>query len=106
MCALVDLPQLDTQKATAILPNPKEYLIMPEGENFTTELNKAVAEALPKLRDEVENCPACIMAASRLKGIPVFAAEDFNYKDENASWFQDYNDNQRRIDEESTYYSL
>jgi hypothetical protein len=69
----------------ALLPDPKAFI----NPNLTEDawiqdglLRDAVNAALPELRKACENCPACIMAALRQKGIPVPLATDFNFTDE------------------------
>lgn len=57
----------------------------PDAEGFfpdTSILRDATKLALPELRKACGNCPACIMAALRQKGIPVYMAEDYNWTDE------------------------
>ena len=68
-----------------LLPNPENYKdkeLIDDGWISFVGLEKAVKEALPKLREIMGNCPACIMAALRQKGIPVPLAKDFDFKKE------------------------
>jgi len=66
-----------------ILPDPKEYLHEDEyGGRAYWNLKPAVEAVMPKLRELTNNCPACIMAVLRQKGIPVLCAESFNFKEE------------------------
>ena len=104
-CGILEQPQSDLVKAMELLPEPKEYMKEDEYAGITYKgLGEAVEKTMPKLRDLVGNCPACIMAALRQKGIPVPMVESFDFKKECASVWADFNENQRRIDEESTYY--
>ena len=58
------------------------------------EFVEAIKAALPKLRAETENCPACIMAALRQAKIPVPMAEGFDFKAESAAMLQEHYANQ------------
>lgn len=72
-----------------ILPDPLPFKIKDE---FGDGLIKAVNAVLPKLREISGNCPACIMAALRQKGIPVPMATDFNFSAEMKQIWDDIND--------------
>ena len=102
MCKMVEGDQKDIKELLAILPDPSDYLIEEEinlghpigvqkYESFQG-LEEAVSEALPELRKLVDNCPACIMAALRQKGIPVPCAEGFNFTEECKELWSDIND--------------
>jgi hypothetical protein len=41
-----------------------------------------VAEALPNLREKVDNCPCCIMAALRQKGLAGYVTTEFDFRKE------------------------
>ena len=58
-----------------------------------TKLNKILD--LQKLRDITNNCPACILAALRQKGICVPLVEGFDFKGECASVWADINEANR-----------
>lgn len=75
----------------AILPDPTAFLSADWLNTQHTELAHDIAAAMPKLRAEVDNCPACILAALRQKKIPVPMAEGFDFKSEMASIFADAN---------------
>ncbi len=85
-CFDSDHQQADIEAMKALLPNPP-----PECSNrdFDDEVNAA----LPKLREMADNCPACIMAALRQKGIPVPAASDFYFTKEMNDLWKDININ-------------
>jgi len=76
----------------AILPNPDKYVLSDEW-GFTSYpgLEEAVDAVLPKLREMCNDCPACIMAALRQKGIPVPVAKNFDFKKECQSIWSDFN---------------
>ncbi len=105
-CGILEQPQSDLVKAMELLPEPKDYLKehCESGLYSYVGLEKAVEDVMPKLRDFVGNCPACIMAALIQKGIPVPMVTSFNFKERCQEVWADFNENQRRIDEESTYY--
>lgn len=79
----------------AILPDPTEFLAascwMDNTDSPYTRLMADLATAMPKLREEVDNCPACILAALRQKKIPVPMVEGFDFKAEMQSIFNDIN---------------
>jgi hypothetical protein len=60
-----------------------------EGDTEHAKLTRAVAEALPKLREATDGCPACILAALRQAKIPVPMVEGFDFKAEMASVLAD-----------------
>ncbi len=49
----------------------------------------SLTAAMPALRKETDNCPACIMAAIRQAGIPVPMVDDFDFKREMMAIFND-----------------
>ncbi len=87
MCALIDLDQAPLPELLGILPEPvwkeNEY-----GKSFLVD--DAFNTAFVELRKRVENCPACIMAALRQRGIPVSAIEDFRFSDECKAWMEEF----------------
>jgi hypothetical protein len=98
MCNLTEEDQPSMQSLLAILPDPeqfkeysgddeREYVSMNDG-----KLEKAVEDIMPKLRELTGNCPACIMAALRQKGIPVPAIHCFDYPKERAAFLASVNE--------------
>lgn len=85
-------------------PRPMVILDRPSDGDDYNEIEDAFrAEcnaALPAVRAAVENCPACIMAIIRQRGIPVPVVTDFNYKAEHTSYWDDKNAEQH----EHAYY--
>jgi hypothetical protein len=77
-----------------ILPDPSNY-----NKEYSEEGHRSLYAltlvALPILRDKVNNCPACIMAALRQKKIPVPMVEEFSFKEEMKSIFADINEERR-----------
>ena len=92
-CDILEMPQSNLADLIAILPDPKKYECQDaEYDSFYyLGLDKAVDDVLPKLREAANDCPACIMAALRQKGIPVPVAENFHFKDECQSIWDDFN---------------
>lgn len=106
-CHLRDLPQPDLKELLAILPDPTDYKTWDdytgEPQGFNACLGTAVGEAMPKLRNAAENCPACIMAALRQKEIPVPIATDFDFKKECQEIWDEFNAARTAEDDERFY---
>lgn len=79
----------------ALFPDPEKFKRVESwdaGEDFggagecewpdDEALRAAVHAVLPKLREMTEDCPVCILAALRQKGIPVPVVTDFNFTKE------------------------
>lgn len=83
-CKMLENEQPEMAGLVALLPNPKDHEVHEDfgAVYYGSTLHTAVDEALPKLREAAGNCPACIMAALRQKGIPVPMATDFSFKKE------------------------
>ena len=58
-------------------------------------LEAAVKQVMPRLREFADNCPACIMTALRLKGIPV-SLTDLDFKQECEAWWATFNEDSYR----------
>lgn len=93
-----------------MLPDPTAYLAQGfyycncfpayDGEQYRDDctneyakLERALKEVMPKLREAVADCPACIMAALRQKKIPVPMVEGFDFKNEMQAVFNQVNEN-------------
>ena len=88
LCEFLGLEQADTQSLIAILPDPAP-LKRPQYDDQGREcyhlwdgLEEAVEAVMPKLREAANHCPACIMAAIRLRGIPAPEVASFKYQEE------------------------
>jgi hypothetical protein len=104
MCAVIEADQADMTLMLALLPDPKPFESVVHhdadvwggayDENcFDSEgFNAAMAPALKALRELTTDCPACILAALRQKGIPVPAVEGFDFKDELKEFWTCVND--------------
>ena len=97
VCALLaDGQDLDFQKKSL----PELMSLLPEyvecnSENTWEEGKLAQASielAVGELRNATGDCPACMMAALRQKGIPVPSIEGFNFTREMKQIFSDIND--------------
>jgi hypothetical protein len=104
VCALLNGGHgLDMGELLAILPDPTAYLAQgyydcncggehrADCTNEYTKLDRALKEAMPKLREAVDNCPACILAALRQKKIPVPMVEGFDFTGEMKAIWADIN---------------
>lgn len=79
-------------KLIKLLPDPESYRSEDEfGPSYSGALSTAANKALKGLRDEVEDCPACILAAIRQAGIPAPMVTDFNYGKECKSFWSEAN---------------
>jgi hypothetical protein len=97
MCAIITgghpLPMDDLKR---MLPAPKDFENIPFNHHTWTggedKLVDAVKLAMPALRELVDNCPACIMAALRQRDIPVPMVEGFDFAKECAAVFATRNE--------------
>jgi len=81
-CKMLDNEQLPMASLIELLPNPGKFTKVDEfGDKYITGFDEAMKKALDKLRDTTGNCPACILAAIRQSGIPVYATK-FDFKRE------------------------
>jgi hypothetical protein len=82
--------------------------VLPDVSKFTTKMvdeygeyeyydsnrvTKDSNEALKELR-KISDCPGCIMAALRIKGIPTPMVTDFNFKEESKKAWAIFNESQ------------
>lgn len=91
-----EIEQPKTNDLLALLPNPEGAEIEDEwgSTHFLSSFVKEIENAMPALRKATDNCPACIMAALRQKGIPVPMVESFNFTKECDAWWAEFNDQQ------------
>lgn len=72
----------------ALLPDPAQFIDrVPSGDFYDSydddeRLRAAVHASLPALRELTEDCPVCILAALRQRGIPVPVVTAFNFTEE------------------------
>ena len=95
MCAMDDdIEQVPMPGLLAVLPDVTDcWTENRYGRSFMVP--DSFKEAFSNLREKVENCPACLLAALRQKGIPVGAVEGFNFKQECDSWWGTFSEEQR-----------
>lgn len=90
ICSFLNTGGVPLADLMALLPDPAKFKRMEpwddgvggsgEYEVIDDEaLRSAVHAVLPKLRELTENCPACILAALRQRGIPVPIVTGFNF---------------------------
>ena len=113
VCKMVqDLPEggtierRDPVALAAMLPDPASYTECDENvQTFTwvsERIREPLAVAMAQVRKACDGCPACILAALRLRGIPVPMADHiFNFTAEMKSILNDINDS--RADEMDRY---
>ena len=77
----------------AVLPEWKEQHDCGYSDN-ASEIN----DVIPMLSHAAGQCPACMLAAIRQKGIPVPAVESFNFKAKCDAIWADINDANRHED--------
>jgi hypothetical protein len=96
ICSLMGEATPAMAEMLALLPDPTGLLTSMESEQ---SLCDAVEAAMPALRELANNCPACIMAALRIKGIPVPMVDSFDYKKEFAARMADMAEAQKVTDD-------
>ncbi len=98
MCKMLDYVYSEgkLKNLIKILPNPKDYEKEDVCNDFKTNyfsgLEEAVEKVMPELRKESGDCPACILAALRQKGIPVPMVQSFNFTEECKKIWADLNE--------------
>ncbi len=90
MCAVMDNEQPKLEDLMTILPKP--VMIEDEDGKFLRgEFFEEIERVFDKLRDKAENCPACILAALRQKGIPIYPLK-FNFTEECKKFWEEINE--------------
>jgi hypothetical protein len=93
MLALLPDPAIFMRTITAVrYHNGFEWDEVPAHDEPDDEAMRAATHAaLPALRELVNHCPVCIMAALRQKKIPLPVVTDFNFTEELKSMWTDIN---------------
>jgi len=94
MCRVLfaqEQPSIEILKA--ILPNPDDFRHVENWGTVFVGIEKPLEAIFPVLREAAGNCPACIMAALRQKGIPV-PCSPLRFTDECREAWNDFNANQ------------
>jgi hypothetical protein len=107
--------QVSTAELLLLLPDPKTF-VRHQSEDFGPDIGvtewdehddaamcAAVHAVLPKLRELTDDCPACILASLRQKGIPVPVITDFNFTEEMKAAQQRMNDARRERENRPSY---
>lgn len=92
MCATVNLPQKPMTELIGILSGIA-VVEKTNGDWKDLALEGDIDKSLQTLRDETENCPACVLAALRQKGI-LIPLTTFRFGDEVKRFWADFNDTQ------------
>jgi hypothetical protein len=96
LCKIVGNKQSPIETLIAILPNIENYrstVIDRYGfkSEYYDDFDTVLHGKLDILRETVDNCPACIMAALRQAKIPVPMVIGFNYKEELDTFWKEQN---------------
>lgn len=106
LCLRVDEVQKPMKELLALLPDPNSFQSDTNEFPFYDEelLQKAIEAVMPTLREATNNCPNCILAALRQKGIPVLMATSFSYKNEMTAFWLDINSQEYEADQRASLY--
>jgi hypothetical protein len=124
MCAAIDGEQATMSVMLGALPDPEKFMVTIPAEyerGFVADdwlcvseeraeidaaaIKPALEIGMKALRDLTNNCPACILAALRQKGIPVPMVDGFDFKAELAEFWSEFNNARaEREDERARYY--
>lgn len=87
-------------EAMTLLPTPDDFLVK-DGylEYYSNEFTEKAEAAMSKVRELLNDCPACILSVIRRKGIPVPSIKSFDFQKESESAWAEFNENQRHDDE-------
>lgn len=91
MCKALINQQPSMAQMLALLPAMPAYIYASADEGRDDSIRNAVSDALPALRELCGDCPVCVFAALRQKGIPVPLAVDFNLTKEIAAVWNERN---------------
>ena len=92
MCRMLEETQPPLASLIEMLPDPKGHERYDEDFNtrhFADAFTNSCNESLKGLRDAANDCPACILAAIRLSGVPVDVVSDFSYAAEMKTIFDE-----------------
>ena len=88
VCKLIENEQKPIRDLIAVLPDIRGFNLN-AGDNIdmlgdvdVERLSAEIGKSLGDLRGLAGGCPACMMAAFRQAGIPLWTATGFNYRDE------------------------
>ena len=90
--------QPDLTALIALLPDPSDYKREFDESGCTGwsdyDFGDLFKTVLPKLREATRNCPACMMAALRQRGIPILSVDGFNFTAECKRSWAEFNEAQ------------
>lgn len=81
MCNFAGGGSVSMPEMLELLPDPALFPQTPDGDEYHA-LKAASEAAMPALREAAGECPACIMAALRQRGIDVPMIDSFDFKAE------------------------
>ncbi len=104
MCKIMGQGPIKLQELIAVLPNAEEYKVR-EFDPITGAdmgisfrgLEDAVEAVWPEVRRRAQECPACLMAAVRQRGIPV-PLTPLNFTKESEAIWSEFNQRQIEAD--------
>lgn len=91
MCEIAGGMPTPMNELLAIMPDPEQFHSILYGQDVYSMPQETAKDILEKLRTATNNCPACIMAALRQKGIFLSLIPDFDYKAEVNLFWNEYN---------------
>lgn len=100
-CDILEIGQpTNIDRVIDLLPNPKDYEKIEDwgGDDKMISfvgLDEATEKVMPKVRELLDSCPACIMSALRRKGIPLPLVKSFNFAKESKEAWADFNEAQK-----------
>ena len=89
MCNRICTDQKPIADLMTLLPDVQSWKDDYDNVIYQDNATELLNGSLPSLRDACENCPACILAAIRQKGIHVGVVTSFDYKEESKSAWND-----------------
>ena len=95
MCILNTGAPQNLEELKKILPDPIK--IDSDGDGIKITNRKEILEAMPKLIEAAEKCPACILSTIRQKGI-FLNLTGYNYTEEMKKFWIDYNEEHSKGD--------
>lgn len=113
VCKMVDHDQKPMVDLLALLPDPRKFaepMAIPDGYPEPDEpfygprLLTELIKVFPRLREATSECPGCIMAALRQKGIPLpLVADLFDFSTEMKDLWNEINNDRAQEEERENY---
>jgi len=91
MCDKGDTTEYLTE-ALSVLPNPKNYEVnnLLGGIDYKQEFYERIPKDIQAVKEMMDGCPACVLAAMRQKGIHL-GGTGYDYKKECEDWWSEIN---------------